>query len=68
MSSQPTGRDSGRSRQTNESRQIDLLKSQVQRWEMFNHQLIGQLETQKEFLVELSNRLEFMSNIIKNEE
>ena len=68
MSSQPTGRDSGRSRQTNKSRQIDLLKSQVQAWELFNHQLIGQLETQKEFLVELSNRLEFMSNIIKNEE
>ena len=61
MSSQP-------SRQTRESRQIDLLESQVQRWGMFNHQLIGQLETQKEFLVELSNRLEFMSNIIKNEE
>ena len=61
MSSQP-------SKQTRESRQIDLLKSQVQRWGMFNHQLIGQLETQKEFLVELSNRLEFMSNIIKNEE
>ena len=61
MSSQP-------SRQTRESRQIDLLESQVQRWGMFNHQLIGQLETQKEFLVELSNRLEFMSNIIQNEE
>ena len=68
MSSQPTGRDSGRSRQTNESRRIDVLKSQVQRWEMFNHQLIGQLETRKEFLIELSDRVEFMSNIIQNEE
>jgi len=60
MSSQP-------SRQTRESRQIDLLKSQVQRWELFNHQIIGQLETQKEFLIELSDRLEFMSNMLQEE-
>ena len=68
MSSQPTGRDSGRSRQTNESRQIDLLKSEVQRWELFNHQLIGQLETQKQFLSELSDKLEFMSHVLQEEQ
>ena len=68
MSSQPTGRDSGRSRQTNESRQIDLLKSEVQRWELFNHLLIGQLETQKQFLSELSDKLEFMSHVLQEEQ
>ena len=60
MSSQP-------SRQTRESRQIDLLESQVQRWGMFNHQLIGQLETQKKFLIDLSDKLKFMSNMLKEE-
>ena len=68
MSSQPTGRDSGRSKQTRESRRIDVLKSQVQRWEMFNHQLIGQLETQKEFLIDLSDKLEFMSHVLQEEQ
>jgi len=68
MSSQPTGRDSGRSRQTRESRQIDLLKSQVQRWEIVSHQFIGQLETQKEFLIDLSDKLEFMSNMLQEEQ
>ena len=68
MSSQPTGRDSGRSKQTRESRRIDVLKSQVQRWEMFNHQLIGQLETQKQFLSELSDKLEFMSHVLQEEQ
>ena len=67
MSSQPTGRDSGRSKQTRESRRIDVLKSQVQRWEMFNHQLIGQLETQKEFPIDLSDKLKFMSNMLQEE-
>ena len=61
MSSQPSGH-------TQHSRQIDLLKSQVQRWEMFNHQLIGQLETQKEFLSELSDKLEFMSHVLQEEQ
>ena len=60
MSSQP-------SKQTRESRQIDLLKSQVQRWELFNHQLIGQLETQKEFPIDLSDKLKFMSNMLQEE-
>tara|TARA_A100001011_G_C13633478_1_gene564975 strand:+ start:105 stop:311 length:207 start_codon:yes stop_codon:yes gene_type:complete len=68
MSSQPTGRDSGRSKQTRESRRIDVLKSQVQRWELFNHQLIGQLETQKQFLSELSDKLEFMSHVLQEEQ
>ena len=68
MSSQPTGRDSGRSKQTRESRRIDVLKSQVQRWELFNHQLIGQLETQKEFLIDLSDKLEFMSHVLQEEQ
>ena len=68
MSSQPAGRDSGRSKQTRESRRIDVLKSQVQRWELFNHQLIGQLETQKEFLIDLSDKLEFMSHVLQEEQ
>ena len=68
MSSQPTGGDSGRSRQTNKSRQIDLLKSQVPAWELFNHQLIGQLETQKESLIDLSDKLEFMSHVLQEEQ
>ena len=61
MSSQP-------SRQTRESRRIDLLKSQVQRWEIVSHQFIGQLETQKEFLIDLSDKLEFMSNMLQEEQ
>ena len=61
MSSQP-------SKQTKESRQIDVLKSQVMGWEIFNNQIIAQLETQREFLNRLSDKLELMSNMLQEEQ